>query len=64
VLPRRPSHLLAWLRPGQPFADFAQQTRTHGLMTARELDKAQTRPTARFARLVCYDLWHRLFLES
>jgi hypothetical protein len=64
VLPRRPSLLLAWLRPGQPLADFAQQTRTHGLMSARELEKALARPTERFARLVCYDLWHRLFLES
>jgi len=63
--PPRPAALLtAWLRPGQPLAHLAEQARTHDLMTTRELDRARLRPTDRLARLVCYDQWHRLFLEN
>ncbi len=62
--PRSVPLLTFWLRQGQPLADLAKQRRTHDLMTPRELDRARLRPTERLARLVCYDLWHRLFLEG
>ncbi len=62
---RRPTALLrGWLRPDQPLAEVAAQVRTHGLMTPGELDLARRNPTDRLARLVSYDLWHRLFMED
>ncbi len=63
--PPRPFSLLtAWLRPGQPLAELAEQTSTYDLMTPGELDQLRRRPTDRLARLVCYDLWHRLFVRD
>lgn len=62
---RGPTTLLKrWLQPGRPLAGLVEQLRTHKLMTPREVELARRRPTDRLARLVCYDQWHRLFVEQ
>jgi hypothetical protein len=55
--------LQSWLAPGGRLAPLIEHIGTHDFVEARTFRQARTQPSGFLYRLLCYDLWHKLFVE-
>jgi hypothetical protein len=62
--PRPVSLLAELLQPGKPLWPLVERVRTHDLVSPETLDRARARPTEWLYRLLCYDLWHQVFIDG
>jgi asparagine synthase (glutamine-hydrolysing) len=52
-----------WLAPGGQLAPLVERVAYHGIVPAALFRQLQQKPTWLLYSLVCYDQWHRLFVE-
>lgn len=67
-LARRPgagleSPLLDWLAPGDRLSPLVERIGMYDFLEGQTMQKVRARPSAFLYRLLCYDLWHKLFVE-
>lgn len=53
-----------WLGEGGQLRPLVDRMDNHGFVDRRLLSQAKLRPTAFLYCLLCYDLWHKLFLQK
>jgi asparagine synthetase B (glutamine-hydrolysing) len=55
--------IFEWLAPGGQLASLVERIGAHEFVDGTVLERCRRRPTWFLYSLLCYDLWHKLFIE-
>jgi asparagine synthase (glutamine-hydrolysing) len=55
--------IFEWLAPGGQLAPLVEDLASHDFVDRTTLERTRRRPTWFLYGLLCYDLWHKLFIE-
>jgi hypothetical protein len=55
--------IFEWLAPGGQLAPLVDEIGEHDFVDPRTLERVRQRPTWFLYSLLCYDRWHKLFIE-
>jgi asparagine synthase (glutamine-hydrolysing) len=55
--------IFQWLAPGGQLRDVVEKLSRHEFIDAQTLERARQRPGWFLYSLLCYDLWHRMFID-
>jgi asparagine synthase (glutamine-hydrolysing) len=55
--------IFEWLAPGGQLRPLVERIGAHDFIRAEELERAKAAPSWFLYSLLCYDLWHKMFIE-
>ncbi len=55
--------IFEWLAPGGQLRPLVERIGAHDFIQAEELERAKAQPSWFLYSLLCYDLWHKMFIE-